>query len=91
MITEGYATGHPVVSRATLRVEYSDGQVREFDVPRPRLVQFTVQQPDRWMPDDYLFRIPPPSTTHRVEIILDAGTGHGSGVITITDPAGRAD
>jgi hypothetical protein len=90
MSAEGYSATNAVVSRATLRIEYLDGRVREFDVPTPRLVQFTIQQPDPWAPDDYLWCVPmAPSSTHRVEIVLESSLRGPA--VTITDGQKRAD
>jgi hypothetical protein len=65
----------PQVTRATLRIEYSDGQVREADVPEPRDVKLKITGPD--LPPlfgdlDYSYRIPPVTQAWRVEMSMDA-------------------
>lgn len=65
-----------VVTRATLRIEYSDGQVRELDVPNPRDVRLEVTPPDMppLEPIDpaYLICMPLPATFWRVEMAMNA-------------------
>lgn len=64
----------PLVTRATLRIEYSDGQVRECDVPAPHSVRLNVISPD--LPDigdpGYLYQLPMPVQARRVEMSMEA-------------------
>lgn len=63
----------PVVTRATLRVEYSDGQVRECDVPNPRKVELTIDTPELNPPLgdlDCSYRIAPVTQARRVEMTV---------------------
>lgn len=63
----------PVVTRATLRIEYSDGQVRECDVPGPRRVRLNIAAPDLSPLDlDCSYRIMPVTQARRVEMSMDA-------------------
>lgn len=66
----------PAVTRATMRIEYSDGRVHELDVPCPRDVQVEVTSPDLppLLPADppYLLSIPLPAPFWRIEMVMDA-------------------
>ena len=75
----------PVVARATLRVEYSDGSVREFDVPEPRRVVFKVDPPDLSPFDDFNACVPSlGSSSRHVEMSMDATPQPGRGGTMIT-------
>ena len=42
----------PAAARVTLRVEFADGQVREFTAPKPHKVEVKIYRPDwPWWPD----------------------------------------
>jgi hypothetical protein len=78
----------PVIARATLRIEYSDGSVRECDVPEPRRVRLDIAAPDLspFGDLDFSYRMPPPCQARRVEMSMDATPfGERRNLITISE------
>jgi hypothetical protein len=66
----------PAVTRATLRIEYSDGSVHELDVPNPLRAEVDVTSPElpALQPFDpaYLLSIPATAPFWRVAMTMDA-------------------
>ena len=82
----------PVVTRATLRIEYSDGRVHELDVPEPLRAEVEVTSPElpALQPFDpaYLLSVPIPAAFRRVAMTMDAtpSTRHaGRHLITVSE------
>jgi hypothetical protein len=66
----------PMVTRATIRIEYADGRVHELDVPNPRDAQVDVTSPElpglQPFNPAYLLSIPAPTPFWRVALTMDA-------------------
>lgn len=80
----------PNVSRILLRVEMSDGQVREFVARDPHRVELTIAHPDPFIPD--VTASPVYITAggaHRVEIALEASRSHRQPITISTDDGGE--
>lgn len=84
----GVNGGGPVITRATMRVEWSGGEVRTFDVPNPQRVNLYIAGPElEPVGGDYRnpYRIPAPGLARHVEMSMDAELSRRENVITISD------